>query len=493
MTETSDEEQLAVQSQFGPYRVEGVIARGGMGEILRAYDTRHDRIVALKLLAPHLAADQEFRERFKREAHAAGRLSEPHVIPIHGYGEIDGRLYLDMRLVEGEDLGARLNAHGPMHPNDVVHVIEQVAQALDAAHAARVVHRDVKPSNVLLGAGGFAYLVDFGIAASIQDATSRTSGSVTMGTLAYMAPERFGDAPSDHRVDVYSLACVLYQCLTGAKPYGVTSTEALIYAHLNREPPKPSETMPGVPQEFDRVVANGMAKNAADRYATAGELAAAARRALRTTAPLGAAGVEPERRRSRWPVALAAVGAVAAVAGVAAAVVTLQPEPTDGQAMPVPRPAPTTTPSSSTTAPPTTSSAPPTSASPVAEAPTSAAPAPPPPSEPPKTTTSRPPYEAKICKSISYQGKARGTGCFDADGDFIAAKDTFKDGFWIKTRSETDYHHTAECRDTNSEGDYVQCKLQLRSEGSMRIMVELWDGSKKLADTPWTRFTPIGK
>lgn len=477
-----------MQSQFGPYRVEGVIARGGMGEILRAYDTRHDRIVALKLLAPHLAADQEFRERFKREAHAAGRLNEPHVIPIHGYGEIDGRLYLDMRLVEGEDLGARLTAQGPMHPQDVVHVIEQVAQALDAAHAARVVHRDVKPSNVLLGAGGFAYLVDFGIAASIQDATSRTSGSVTMGTLAYMAPERFGDAPSDHRVDVYSLACVLFQCLTGAKPYGVTSTEALIYAHLNREPPKPSAAMPGVSPEFDRVVATGMAKNAADRYATAGELAAAARRALRSTAPLGAAasaGFEPERRKSRWPMVLAGVGAVAAVAGVAAAVMTLQPEPTDGQATPIATPTSSAAPSAPATQPATSASAAPTSAPPsTVSAPPSTAATP---------TTSRPPYAPKTCKTITYEGKARGNGCFNADRDLIGVKDTSKDGYWVKIRSETDYHHTAECRDTSSEGEYVECKLQLRPAGSVRVMVELWDGQKKLADTPWSDFAPISK
>lgn len=476
-----------MQSQFGPYRVEGVIARGGMGEILRAYDTRHDRIVALKLLAPHLAADREFRERFKREAHAAGRLNEPHVIPIHGYGEIDGRLYLDMRLVEGEDLGARLTAHGPMHPQDVVHVIEQVAQALDAAHAARVVHRDVKPSNVLLGAGGFAYLVDFGIAASIQDATSRTSGSVTMGTLAYMAPERFGDAPSDHRVDVYSLACVLFQCLTGAKPYGVTSTEALIYAHLNREPPKPSDAMPGVSPEFDRVVATGMAKNAADRYSSAGELAAAARRALRSTSPLGAAasGVEPERRKSRWPIALAGIGAVAAVAGVAAAVMTLQPEPTGGQATPIPIPTSPAVTSAPSSQPVTSASATPTSA-PSSEA--SAAP-----STTATPTTSRRPYAAKTCKTITYEGKDRGNGCFNADRDHIGIRDTYKDGYWVKIRSETDYHHTSECRDTSSEGEYVECKLQLRPEGSVRVMVELWDANKMLARTSWSDFAPISK
>lgn len=150
--------------QFGPYRVESLIARGGMGEVLRAYDTRHDRVVALKLLAPEFAADHDFQERFRREAHAVARLREPHVIPIHAYGEIDGRLYLDMRLVEGDDLGSRLTAGEPLAPADAVDVVGQVAQALAAAHAEGLVHRDVKPSNVLVGPTGFAYLVDFGIA-----------------------------------------------------------------------------------------------------------------------------------------------------------------------------------------------------------------------------------------------------------------------------------------------------------------------------------------
>ncbi|MER7084136.1 serine/threonine-protein kinase, partial [Saccharopolyspora kobensis] len=266
--------------QFGPYRVEGLIARGGMGEILRAYDTRHDRVVALKLLAANLATDEEFRDRFKQEAHAAGRLREPHVIPIHAYGEIDGRLYLDMRLVEGSDVGSLLAANGPMRPADAVVVLEQIAQALDAAHAEGLVHRDVKPSNILVGENGFAYLVDFGIAASLRASSSLTSTGYTVGTLAYMAPERFDDGPVDHRADVYSLACVLYQCLTGGKPFEGETAASLINAHLNHQPPLPTAARGDIPREFDHIVARGMAKNPADRYASAGELARAARQAL---------------------------------------------------------------------------------------------------------------------------------------------------------------------------------------------------------------------
>jgi serine/threonine-protein kinase len=271
-----------VTSEFGPYRIERLIARGGMGEVLRARDTRLDRVVALKVLSPHLAADQEFRERFRREAHSAARLREPHIVPIHSFGEIDGRLYLDMQLVEGEDLATRLSTRGPMDPAEAVDVVGQIAQALAAAHAEGLVHRDVKPSNILLNPSGFAYLVDFGIARSQEAATGLTGTGAAIGTLDYMAPERFTGARPDHRVDVYALACVLHQCLTATKPFAATTAASLLNAHLNQPPPRPSRLRPGTPPALDGVVARGMAKSPDDRYPTAAALAAGARAAVGT-------------------------------------------------------------------------------------------------------------------------------------------------------------------------------------------------------------------
>jgi serine/threonine-protein kinase len=301
---------------FGPYRVEGLIARGGMGEVYRAHDTRHDRVVALKLLSEDTASDAEFRERFKREAHAAARLREPHVIPIHAYGEIDGRLYLDMRLVEGAHLGTIIRDRGPMRQADAVEIISQVASALDAAHAEQLVHRDVKPSNVLISPKGFAYLVDFGIARTVGPVSEVTATGDTVGTLHYMAPERFGDGPIDHRVDVYSLACMLFQCLTGLKPFRAENPLAVMYAHVNNEPPRPSDHAPDL-VKFDSIIARGMAKHPGHRFASAGELAAAAKRALTTTESTTkrmAAVPPPEvpRRRStgRWWMAGAAAAVV---------------------------------------------------------------------------------------------------------------------------------------------------------------------------------------
>ncbi|WP_051175811.1 serine/threonine-protein kinase [Nocardia exalbida] len=276
---------------FGRYQLHELIGEGGMGQVWRAYDTVTDRIVAIKLLPEQYAVIPGFRERFRREAHDTAQLREPHVVPIHGYGEIDGHLYLDMRLIDGADARTLLNRDGAMPPEMAVAVIAQAAAALDAAHAQSLVHRDVKPSNLLVTDSGFVYLIDFGIARSASD-TPLTSTSTMIGTLAYMAPERFTSGVADARSDVYALTCVLCECLTGLPPYPSNSAEQQIAAHLTAIPPAPSVRRLGLPVGFDDVVARGMSKNPDDRYSTAGELATAAGRAL-TTAPAVAAGTIP--------------------------------------------------------------------------------------------------------------------------------------------------------------------------------------------------------
>lgn len=264
---------------FGPYRIEELLGRGGMGEVHRAYDTAHDRVVALKRLSEPFVADEAYRARFRRESQIVARLREPHVIPIHAFGEIDGRLYLDMRLVEGTDLKDLLAA-GPMPPARALALLAQVAGALDAAHADGLVHRDVKPSNILVTPADFVYLVDFGIARSAgPDATAITQSGAVIGTLDYMAPERFGDAPVDGRVDVYALACVLFECLTGRRPFPAAEPLAQVRAHLQDPPPRAS-ALANLPPALDDVLLRGMAKDPAERFATAGQLIAAARQAL---------------------------------------------------------------------------------------------------------------------------------------------------------------------------------------------------------------------
>jgi serine/threonine protein kinase len=303
-----------------------------MGEVHRAYDTQHDRVVAVKVLSDRVAVDEDYRQRFTREARAAARLREPHVIPIHAYGEIDGRLYLDMRLVEGDNLSATLAARGPMSPAMAVDVISQIASALDAAHAEGLVHRDVKPSNVLITESGFAYLVDFGIARSMAANADITGAGIPIGTVAYMAPERFEPhGRVDHRVDVYSLACVLFQCLTGATPFTGGNALALMHAHINQPPPRPTAHRPELAPAFDGVIAAGLAKHPEDRFASAGALAAAARQALTQvapsypeTSPVPDSRAVPETRphasrKGLWWIAGTALAVVVAVLAVAAA------------------------------------------------------------------------------------------------------------------------------------------------------------------------------
>jgi serine/threonine-protein kinase len=250
-----------------------------MGKVYKAHDTMMARDVAIKVLLPETAAEPGYEERFRREAHTAARLTEPHIIPIYEAGEIDGRLYLVMPIIDGIDVHSLLRRDGPLSPQRAVYVIEQLAAALNAAHAAGLVHRDIKPSNALVTGDDFVYLIDFGIA-HVAAATRLTRTGSIVGTLAYMAPERFSAGAADARADVYSLACVLYQCLTGTTPFPGDSFEQQIAGHLTVDPPQPSKVRPGVGPGFDGVIAAGMAKNPDERYESARELAAAARRAL---------------------------------------------------------------------------------------------------------------------------------------------------------------------------------------------------------------------
>jgi serine/threonine kinase PknH len=267
---------------FGKYRLNRLLGKGGMGEVYEAYDTDKRRTVALKILTEQNAQDGSFRTRFLRECHAAAVLQEPHVIPIHDWGEIGGKLYIDMRLVRGQTLHDLLKK-GPMEPERAVAIIQQIAAALDAAHADGLIHRDVKPQNIIVTPVDFAYLVDFGIAEAVGD-TRLTRAGYQVGTFNYMAPERFTDQETTSAVDVYSLACVLHEALTGQTPFPGHSHQQAIAAHTSSPPPRPSAINARVPASFDDVIARGMAKEPDDRYGSAGALGRAAQRALKADA-----------------------------------------------------------------------------------------------------------------------------------------------------------------------------------------------------------------
>jgi serine/threonine protein kinase len=268
---------------FGRYELIELLGRGGMGEVWKAFDTATQRVVAVKVLPAQMAADPTFEQRFRREAFTAAGLNNPHVVPIHNFGEIDGRLYVDMRLIEGEDLEHTL-ARGALEPERAVKIVEQISSALNAAHRVGLVHRDVKPSNMLVAEDDFAYLIDFGIARGAGETKLTATGNV-VGTWAYMAPERFSTGVSDARSDIYALACVLYECLTSNRPFPGDSVEQQIAGHLTTPPPRPSISRPEVPAELDAVVATGMAKDPAERYDTTTEMARAARKALTSVTP----------------------------------------------------------------------------------------------------------------------------------------------------------------------------------------------------------------
>jgi serine/threonine-protein kinase len=275
---------------LGRYRMLSLIGEGGMGQVWRAHDSQTDRVVALKILPERLATDDRVVERFRRECRTLAQIAEPHVIPIHDFGDIDGRLFMNMRLVEGVDLRWVINNPSPLSPARAVAIITQVAEALQAVHDAGLIHRDVKPANILLDEDDYVYLIDFGIARDLDDPALTGKGQ-TIGTFSYIAPEAIGAGDAtDARVDVYALACVLHECLTGHEPFpGTTGLQDLISHHRLTPPPRPSVDT-DVPEAFDAVIAKGMAKDPDARYQNALEFAAAARDALGAPAGLFTAG-----------------------------------------------------------------------------------------------------------------------------------------------------------------------------------------------------------
>ena len=271
--------ELAPGDQVAGYRIESVAGRGGMGVVYRAIDVNLDRAVALKLISDELAQDDSFRVRFKRESRLAASIRHPNVITVFQAGEEDGNLFIAMDYIEGTDLKALIASRGVLDPHAAAHVVWQVGQALDAAHAKTLVHRDVKPANVLMaGHGGepHAYLTDFGLTKNVGSETGMTKTGVVVGTIDYMAPEQVAGGPVDARVDIYSLGCVLWEALTGTVPYERDSAVAKMYAHAHEPPPSLSDARPGLPPALDGVVARAMAKAPEDRYLSAGDLGEAA-------------------------------------------------------------------------------------------------------------------------------------------------------------------------------------------------------------------------
>jgi Protein kinase domain len=255
-------------------RIEGIAGRGGMGVVYRATQLDLNRPVAVKVIASDRARDPGLRTRFSLEAKLAASIDHPNLIPVHAAGEQDGRLYIVMRYVAGTDLHRALRRDGALAPARAARVVSQVAAGLDAAHAAGLVHRDVKPANVML-AGEHVYLADFGLSRLQGNDERVTESGAWVGTVDYMSPEHLRGEPTDARSDVYALGCVLYAALTGEPPFRRPTVPATMSAHFHDAPPRPS-SFAGVPAEFDAVIARALAKRPEDRYPSTGDLGRAA-------------------------------------------------------------------------------------------------------------------------------------------------------------------------------------------------------------------------
>jgi serine/threonine-protein kinase len=322
MATTSD---ARVGTTLAGYRIERLLGRGGMSVVYLAEDPRLGRRVALKVIAPDLAADERFRERFLRESRIAASLDHSNVIPIYEAGEADGLLYIAMRYVEGTELKSVLASTGPLSVAMSLDIVGQAASALDLAHARGLVHRDVKPANILLadederGRGLHVYLSDFGLTKQASSESGLTETGQFVGTAEYIAPEQIEHGDVGASSDVYALSCVLFECLTGEPPFRRDSLMAMLWAHVHDPPPAASERRAGLPSVIDSVLARGMAKSPRDRYPTCGALVTAARGAL----SLGAAQQRRGRLEQLARKPAVALAGLAAVAAAVAAVVGL--------------------------------------------------------------------------------------------------------------------------------------------------------------------------
>jgi serine/threonine protein kinase len=280
--------ELSEGDEFAGYRVERRLGRGGMGVLYLAVEPGLERRVALKLIAPEAAADEVFARRFAEESRIAASIEHPNVVPIYAAGEEGGVPFIAMRYVSGSDLGRRLARAGRLEPAEAAALIAQVGNGLDAIHAAGLVHRDVKPANVLLGGAGgedHAYITDFGVARNVATESGLTQTGRFVGTLDYVAPEQISGGEVDARADVYALGCLLFKLLTGEVPFPKDGEAARLYAHLNDPPPAPSLYATQVPMALDDVVIRAMSKQPGDRYPSAGDLGRAAVAALSGSKP----------------------------------------------------------------------------------------------------------------------------------------------------------------------------------------------------------------
>src|SRR5215217_237165 len=257
-------------AQIGGYRIGPQLGRGGMGVVYKAHHMRLDRPAAVKVLTPALAGNEEFRERFISESQMAATLQHPNVITVYDAGDDDDLLYLAMQFVAGTDLRRLLELEGPLEPTRTLNVLAQVAGALDAAHAHGLVHRDVKPANVLVDIDR-AYLGDFGLTKRFDATGGLTGVGQIVGTVDYLAPEQIDSGRVDGRTDLYALGCVVYECLAGRPPHAKDSDIAVLFAHVREEPPALSSLVEGLPDSVDDVMAKALAKDVDDRYSSCRE------------------------------------------------------------------------------------------------------------------------------------------------------------------------------------------------------------------------------